>query len=147
MNNQGNYFPQQGPIPNGPGPGNVNGPGTPYPQQTPYNPYYPTQTGVYQPQQPMPGVYGPTPYGVPVQTATPVQINVRPATVVPTPVVPVPARQNVQVNIQPVAPTVVHQEKVFILQTHLCYEFGMMRNNQYIILNVFLLLYYPGCSS
>ena len=125
MNNQGNYFPQQGPIPNGPGPGNVNGPGTPYPQQTPYNPYYPTQAGVYQPQQPMPGVYGPTPYGIPVQTATPVQINVRPTTVVPTPVVPVPARQNVQVNIQPVAPTVVHQEKVFKLQSHFYYDFGI----------------------
>ena len=125
MNNQGNYFPQQGPIPNGPGPGNVNGPGTPYPQQIPYNPYYPTQPGVYQPQQPMPGVYGPTPYGVPVQTATPVQINVRPTTVVPTPVAPVPARQNVQVNIQPVAPTVVHQEKVFKLQSHFYYDFGI----------------------
>ena len=115
MSNQGNYYPQQGPIPNGPGPGMVNGtgPGTPYPQQTPYNPYYPNQPGSYPLQQTMPGVYGPTPYGVPVQTAAPVQINVRPSTVVPATVVPVPARQSIQVNVQPGTPTVVHQEKVF----------------------------------
>ena len=142
MNNQGNYLPQQGPIPNVPGAGNVNGPGpgTPYPQQTPYNPYYPTQAGVYPPQQPIPGVYGPTPYGVPVQTATPVQINVRPATVVPTPVVPVPARQNVQVNIQPAAPTVVHQEKVFKLQIYFYYDFKMSLTNQFHHLKFFSVL-------
>ena len=112
MSNQGNYFPQQGSVPNGPGPGNINGPGPgAYPQQTPYNPYYPTQPGNYYPQPPTPGVYGPTPYGAPARNPAFTQINFQPA-VNP---VPVPARPNVQVNIQPATPaptTVVHQEKV-----------------------------------
>ena len=112
MSNQGNYFPQQGSLPNGPGPGNINGPGPgAYPQQNPYNPYYPPQPGNYYPQQPQPGVYGPTPYGIPSQGPTPAQIYVQPAVNV----VPVPGRPNVQVTVQPVTPastTVVHQEKV-----------------------------------
>ena len=112
MSNQGNYFPNQGPAPNGAGPGNINGPGPgAYPQQNSYNPYYPNQPGSYYPQQSSTGVYEPIPYGVPGQySPPPAQINIGPAYGQTT-----TGRPNVQVNVQPVVPapqTIVHQEKV-----------------------------------
>ena len=84
MSNHGNYYPQQGSVPNGSGPGMVNGPGPgSYPQQSPYNPYYPPQSGSYYPQQPMPDSYPPPPYSVPAQRPPQVQVTVQPAAVAP----------------------------------------------------------------